>query len=86
MKNVPFLLEAFAEVLKNQREMRNLTQRELSVRMESARSLISFFENSKNIPSLQTFFVIADALGTTPRELLDAVTTTMERLRASKEK
>ena len=85
MKNVPFLLEAFAEVLKNQREMRNFTQRELAERMESARSLISFLENAKNMPSLQTFFAIADVLQISPREFLDEVVMTMERMRSSRQ-
>lgn len=86
MRNVQFLGEAFAEVLLKYREMRGMTQRQLAERMESARSLISFLENSKHMPSLQTFFAISEVLGVDPRELLAEVVAVMERMRSSRQK
>lgn len=84
MKSVPYLMEAFAEVLKDKREMRGLTQRQMADAMESVRSMVSFLENGKNMPSLQTFFVIAEALQISPNELLNDVLATMQRMRGRK--
>lgn len=82
MRNVQFLGEAFAEVLLKYREQRGMTQRQLAESMDSARSLISFLENAKHMPSLQTFFSIAEVLHIDPRELLNEVIIVMERMRA----
>ena len=82
MKSVPYLMEAFAEVLKAKREMRGLTQRQMADAMESVRSMVSFLENGKNMPSLQTFFVIAETLQISPNELLNDVVVTMQRMRS----
>lgn len=84
MRNVQFLGEAFAEVLLKYREQRGLTQRQLAEAMESARSLISFLENTKHMPSLQTFFAISEVLHVDPRELLNEVVVAMERMRSQK--
>lgn len=84
MKSVPYLMEAFAEVLKDKRELRSLTQRQMADAMGSVRSLVSFLENGKNMPSLQTFFVIAETLEISPAELLNDVMVTMERMRGRK--
>lgn len=81
MKPVPYLIEAFAEVLKDKRELRGLTQRQMADAMGSVRSLVSFLENGKNMPSLQTFFVIAETLEISPTELLNDVMVSMERMR-----
>jgi len=81
MKEVPFLKESFAETLRHRREMCGLTQHELASKMDSARSLISFLENAKHFPSLQTFFLLSHVLSVDPLEFLSDITATMERKR-----
>lgn len=81
MKNIPYLMDAFATELKIKREQRGITQRELAEKMNSARSLISFLENGKNMPSLQTFFVLAETLEIDPKEFLNDVMSTMLRMK-----
>lgn len=81
MKEIPYLVKSFASELKIRRELCGMTQRQLAEKMDSTRSLISFLENEKNMPSLQTFFVIAQTLEVDPREFLDSIMARMASLK-----
>ncbi len=57
--------------LKELRLQKNLTQEELGERTDLTKGYISQLENNLSSPSLETFFVILEVLGTTPKEFFD---------------
>lgn len=59
------------ENLKNARESRNMTQKELAGRVQANGVNISYFENGHKIPSVATLARIADVLYCSIDRLLD---------------
>lgn len=72
---------AFAEVLKELRAQKGLTQEALALEAETERSHISALERAEKGPSLATLFSVASALGISAGELVSRVE---ERLRTKK--
>ena len=70
MKEIPYLAEAFAQVLQEARDHARLSQRELAREVECARSFISFLETRDQLPSLNAFLVLSRALNLPSGELL----------------
>lgn len=69
----------FGEVLRAYRLERQLTQEQLSERVDVIRPFISALENGTRQPSLDMILRLAKALGTTPGKLLDPVAEKMEQ-------
>jgi transcriptional regulator with XRE-family HTH domain len=65
--------EAFGRVLREMRRKAGLSQEALWSAADRHRNYVSLLENGKNSPSLRTVFVIADALGVKPSEMVAAV-------------
>ena len=65
--------DAFGTVLRIYRQERNLTQEQLSERVDVVRAFICTLESGKKQPSLDMVFRLATALGVRPGELMDAV-------------
>lgn len=66
MKEFPYVVEAFAQILQEARMEAGLSQQELAKRMRCARSFISAMENGIYQPTLNSFFVACDALDLDP--------------------
>ena len=65
---------SFLEIGKKLKELRlqkNLTQEELGERTDLTKGYISQLENNLSSPSLETFFIILEVLGTTPTDFFD---------------
>ena len=60
----------FGEALKEVRIENRLSQHELSKRLGFTQSQLSFYENGKNKPTVDTMILMAKALGTSPFDLL----------------
>ena len=69
----------FGEVLRAYRIERQLTQEQLSERVDVLRTFISSLENGARQPSFEMIFRLAKALDTTPGKLLDPVAEKMEQ-------
>lgn len=65
--------QAFAEVLKDLRTKRGLSQEALAHACDRHRTYISLLERAKHSPSLGVLFNLADALGTKPSDILRRV-------------
>jgi transcriptional regulator with XRE-family HTH domain len=65
--------QAFAQVLKELRTKRGLSQEALAHACDRHRTYISLLERAKHSPSLGVLFNLADALGTRPSEILRRV-------------
>lgn len=65
--------QAFAEVLRDLRLKRGLSQEELAHACDRHRTYISLLERAKHSPSLGVLFNLADALGTRPSEIVKRV-------------
>jgi transcriptional regulator with XRE-family HTH domain len=65
--------QAFAQVLKELRTKRGLSQEALAHACDRHRTYISLLERAKHSPSLGVLFNLADALGTRPSEILRKV-------------
>lgn len=70
MKEIPYLADAFAQVLQEAREEARVSQQELARRVDCSRSFISFLETRTHLPSLNAFLVICHALELPPADLL----------------
>lgn len=57
--------------LKDLRLQKNLTQEELGERTDLTKGYISQLENNLSSPSMETFFVILEVLGTTPKDFFE---------------
>lgn len=73
MKKIPYLAEAFVQVLQDARYQARMSQQDLAKSVGCARSFISFIETKNNLPSLNAFMAMAEALGVPPDELLRRV-------------
>ena len=69
----------FGEVLRACRLEQQLTQEQLSERVDVIRPFISALENGTRQPSLVMILRLAKALGITPGQLLDPVAEKMEQ-------
>jgi len=69
----------FGEILRAYRFENQLTQEQLSERVDVLRSFISSLENGTRQPSFEMIFRLAKALGITPGKLLDPVAEKMEQ-------
>lgn len=69
----------FGEVLRACRLEKQLTQEQLSERVDVIRPFISALENGTRQPSLDMIFRLVKALGITPGKLLDPVAEKMEQ-------
>jgi len=71
--------DAFGVVLRAYRLERELTQEQLSERVDVVRSYICTLESGKKQPSLGMVLRLAAALGVKPGELVDAMAARMEQ-------
>ncbi len=78
MKEIPYLPQAFSQVLREVRAEAGISQNELAARIGCARSFISFMETGVNLPGMNSLVILADALGIPADELVRRV---CERLR-----
>lgn len=69
----------FGEALRACRLEKQLTQEQLSERVDVIRPFISALENGTRQPSLAMIFRLAKALGITPGQLLDPIAEKMEQ-------
>jgi transcriptional regulator with XRE-family HTH domain len=69
----------FGTVLRTYRLARDMTQEQLSERVNVVRSFICTLESGKKQPSLTMVFRLAAALGVKPGELVDAVAVRLEK-------
>lgn len=69
----------FGEILRAYRLENQLTQEQLSERVDVLRSFISSLENGTRQPSFEMIFRLAKALDVTPGKLLDPVAEKMEQ-------
>lgn len=61
---------AFGEVLRELRLVQGLSQEELSFAAGRHRTYVSLLERGKNSPSLNTLWLLADALAVRPSEIV----------------
>ncbi len=69
----PDLQAAFGEVVRVLRLRAGLSQEELSFRCGRHRTYVSLIERGRNAPSINTLWVLAEALKIAPSELVRAV-------------
>lgn len=62
--------EAFGRVLRDARKSKELSQEALGTAGNLHPTYVSLLERGKNSPSLRALFVLADALGVKPSELV----------------
>jgi transcriptional regulator with XRE-family HTH domain len=67
------LKKAFGISLKRLRMMKGLSQEELALEIDMARSYISYLERGIKEPGLKTIFRLAKALGIKPSEFIHKV-------------
>ena len=72
MKIVQFR-QAFAYVIRHRRVLAGLTQSQLAERIGGSEIGVRTWERAASSPSLETFLLLADALGMDARELLGEV-------------
>lgn len=70
---------AFGEVLRELRLDQDLSQEALAHACDRHRTYISLLERGKHSPSIGTLFLLADALGTKPSEILRRVEAILRR-------
>lgn len=70
MRNVSYLPEATAQIMREAREQARLSQAGLAEKVECARSFVSFIETENHLPGLNAFVALARAMGVTPSELM----------------
>ena len=63
MQNIPYLARTFSQMLYEYREKSGISQRKLAASIGCARSYIAFLESGEHMPSLNTFLLLAKALG-----------------------
>ncbi|MGQ0804126.1 MAG: helix-turn-helix domain-containing protein [Actinomycetota bacterium] len=66
----PTLSAAFGEVLRELREKRGMSQEALSFACGRHRTYVSLLERGRNSPSLNTLWMLAEALEVTPSEFV----------------
>lgn len=71
--------QAFGEVLRELRNQRGLSQEALSFACERHRTYVSILERGLNSPSLSTIWMLADALGVKPSEIVRRVETRVRK-------
>ena len=64
---------AFGSVIRELREERGLSQEALSFACGRHRTYVSLIERGKNSPSIQTLWMLAEALEIRPSEILQRV-------------
>jgi Predicted transcriptional regulators len=69
----------FGEILRIYRHERQLSQEQLSERVDVIRPFISALENGTRQPSLAMILRLADALDITPGKLLDPIAEKMKK-------
>ena len=69
----------FGEILRAHRLERNLSQEQLSERVDVLRSFISSLENGTRQPSLDMILRLAKALDITPGKLIDPIAEKLEQ-------
>ena len=64
---------AFGQVIRELREKQGLSQEELSFAANRHRTYVSLIERGRNSPSMRTLWVLADALGVEPADIIRRV-------------
>ena len=64
---------AFGQVLRELREAEGLSQEALSFRAERHRTFVSLIERGQSTPTMATLWLLADALGARPSQVLEMV-------------
>ena len=72
-EDVPGLETAFSDVLRRLRDGKELSQQKLATESGLGRTYISLLERGLRRPSLATIFRLAQSLGISPAELVQAV-------------
>jgi len=72
VKNIQFR-RAFADTIRSRRVLAGLTQSQLAERIGGSEIGIRTWERAASAPSLETFLLLADALGVDAKELLKEV-------------
>lgn len=85
MKKIPYLAEAFVQVLQDARYQARMSQEDLARSVGCARSFISFIETKNNLPSLNAFMAMAEALGVPPDEMLRRVQSRIRSIENARE-
>jgi transcriptional regulator with XRE-family HTH domain len=67
------VISIFGKVLKEQRELKKLSQEKLAELCDLDRTYISLLERGLRQPTISTLFKIANALNITPSELIKKV-------------
>lgn len=80
MKKIPYLGDAFVQVLQDARYQARMSQKDLAKAVGCARSFISFMETGSNLPSLNAFMAMAEALGIPADEFMRRVQSRIKML------
>ncbi|MCL1940222.1 MAG: helix-turn-helix domain-containing protein [Desulfovibrionaceae bacterium] len=81
MKNIQFR-RAFAYTIRSRRALAGLTQSQLAERIGGSEIGVRTWERAASAPSLETFLLLADALGVDAGELLKEIQNRMVLLQA----
>jgi DNA-binding XRE family transcriptional regulator len=73
MSNPRVKTDAAGVVLREIRTEKNLSQEEVAMRMDMARSYISYLESGRRYPSLDMLIALARALEVSPGEMLERI-------------
>lgn len=68
--NVNEYQKLLGQIIRNERERQNLTQEELSARINLIQGNLSNIENGKNFPAFATFCALVETLNIEPNEVL----------------
>lgn len=65
------IFEILAEIIKEERELQNKSQRRLADEFDIQKSMISRLENAKNEPKLVSILTVCEALDIKPSKLFE---------------
>jgi len=74
--------QAFADVIRHRRALAGLTQSQLAERIGGSEIGVRTWERAASSPSLETFLLLADALGVDARELLGEIQSKLAHLQS----
>jgi len=81
VKIIPFR-RAVADVIRHRRTLAGLTQPQLAERIGGSEIGVRTWERAASSPSLETFLLLADALGVDAKELLGEIQSKMALLQS----
>lgn len=84
MRDVSYLLEATAQIMREGREQARLSQADLAEKVGCVRSFVSFIETETHLPGLNAFVALAQAMDVSPSELMRRIEIRIQQLKDRK--